>query len=70
MIVGGIVFAVGSFAALVASWTVRLFGFTEPVWTDAAWQVAASELRAVIALTALLSGSVRRSPAAVLALAG
>lgn len=70
VIVAGIIFAAGSLAALVASRTVGLFGFTEAVWTDAAWHVATSELGVVIALAVVLAGSVRRSPAAVPALVG
>lgn len=62
------VFAAGSLAALVASRTVGLLGFTERIWTDAAWQVVTSELGALVALAVVMTASARRSPARIPAL--
>lgn len=63
VLLGAAAFAVGSFGALLASRTVGLLGFLEPVWTDAAWQVATAELGAVVALAVVAAASRRRAPA-------
>lgn len=57
---GAAAFNVGSLAALVLSRTVGVFGFTEPVWTNEAWQVLGAELGALAALAVLV---VPRRPA-------
>ena len=52
VVAAGIGFAVASLAALVASRTVGLLGFTERAWTDDALRAATAEVGAVVALAA------------------
>ena len=56
----GITFAVASLAALVASRTVGLLGFTERAWTDDAVRAVTAELGAVVALAAVVAAGRRR----------
>lgn len=56
----GIVFAIGSIAALVLSRTTGLLGFTERAWTDMAVQATTAEIGAVVAMAYVLVA--RRRP--------
>ena len=54
VVAAGIGFAVATLAALVASRTVGLLGFTERAWTDDALRAATAEVGAVVALAAVV----------------
>jgi len=58
--IAGILFAVGSIAALVLSRTTGLLGFTERAWTHMAVQATTAEFGAVIAMAYVLVA--RRRP--------
>jgi hypothetical protein len=59
--IAGVVFSVGSFAALVLSRTTGLLGFTERGWSDMAVQAATAEFGAVVAIATVMVA--RRMPA-------
>ena len=60
VVAAGITFAVASLAALVASRTVGLLGFTERAWTDDAVRAATAEVGAVVALAAAVVAATYR----------
>ncbi len=53
VVAGTFVFQAGSLAVLILSRTGTVFGWTEPVWNDAANQSRAVEIGAMISLAAL-----------------
>jgi len=59
----GILFSIGSLAALVLSRTTGLLGFTEKAWTDLAVQATTAELGAIVALALVLVARTRPMPA-------
>lgn len=62
----GVVFSVGSLAALVMSRTVGFLGFTERAWTDRAVQATTAEVGAIVAFAAIMMATRRRAtPATV-----
>ena len=61
--VAGIVFSVGSLAALVLSRTVGLLGFTERGWTDMAVQATTAEIGAIVAIALVVVARRRPMPA-------
>jgi hypothetical protein len=66
--IAGVLFSVGSLAALVLSRTTGLLGFTERGWSDMAVQAVTAEVGAVVAIALVLVA--RRRPAAAPAIAG
>lgn len=62
----GVVFSMGSLAALVLSRTIGLLGFTERGWSDMAVQATTAEIGAVVAIALVVVA--RRRPAPALAL--
>lgn len=53
VVAGTVAFQAGSLASLILSRTGSVFGWTEPVWNDAANQTRAVEIGALVCLTAL-----------------
>lgn len=53
VVAGTFLFQAGSLATLILSRTGSVFGWTEPVWNDAANQTRAVEIGALISLAAL-----------------
>ncbi len=53
VVAGTVAFQVGSLATLILSRTGSVFGWTEPVWNDAANQARAVEIGALLSLAAL-----------------
>ena len=53
VVAGTFVFQAGSLATLILSRTGSVFGWTEPVWNDAANQTRAVEIGALVCLAAL-----------------
>lgn len=63
--VAGVALAAGSLAALVASRTVGLLGFTERAWTDDAVRALTAEVGAIVALAAAFVAGRRRPDASL-----
>ena len=61
--VAGVVFSVGSLAALVLSRTVGLLGFTERGWSDMAVQATTAEIGAIVAIALVIVARRRPTPA-------
>ena len=53
VVAGAVVFQVGSLAALIATRTGSLFGWSEPIWTVGANQTVAVEIGALLSLAAV-----------------
>lgn len=64
--VAGVVFSVGSLAALVLSRTVGLLGFTERGWSDMAVQATTAEIGAIVAIALVVVARRRPTPALAL----
>ena len=61
--VAGVVFSVGSLAALVLSRTIGLLGFTERGWSDMAVQATTAEIGAIVAIALVVVARRRPMPA-------
>jgi len=64
--VAGVVFSLGSLAALVLSRTTGLLGFTERGWSDMAVQATTAEIGAIVAIALLMVARGRPTPALAL----